>query len=115
MFALHASRCSSWMKPPYPNCCAQCGSCGGRMCVWTSRHFISRPRRLLVLAPARPAGRMRRIAPIPRKHGRELRDNVRQVERLAVELGPAALAHPEERVLLAVEPAPLDDEPHRIG
>src|SRR6267142_4490847 len=82
------------------------GSSGGSTCVCTSR--------LRMLAATPPAGGVGGIAPVVLEHRRELVHDVRQVEGLAVELGAAAVADPEEGVLLRGQPAPLDHQPHRV-
>src|SRR5712692_4412736 len=47
------------------------------------------------------AGGVLRVAPVPREDGRQLLHDVGQVERLAVQLVPAAVADPEEGLPLA--------------
>src|SRR5689334_18674000 len=71
---------------------AQRGSSGGRMWVWTSR--------LRMRAAAPLAGGVGGAAPVPVEHRRQLLHDVGEVERLAVELLAAAVADPEEGVLL---------------
>src|SRR5205823_1013493 len=88
--ALQASRRSRRMKPPYPKRSLHRGSSGGKMCVWTST--------LLMLVAAPLASRVLRIAPVAGEDGRQLLHDVGQVERLAVQLIPAAVADPQERV-----------------
>src|SRR5438477_3885209 len=106
MRALHPPSCTSCTNPPYPNRSLQRGSSGGRTCVWTST--------LLMLVAALLAGGVLRISPVAREDRRELLHDVRQVERLAVQLVPALLADPEERVQLVRQPPAFQDEPHGI-
>src|SRR5438874_2545175 len=84
----------------------QGGSSGGKRWVWMSM--------LLMPAAALPAGGVRRIAPVARENGRQLLDDVGEMERLAVQLGPASVADPEEGVLLVRQAAALDHQPHRL-
>src|SRR6266404_4413839 len=85
----------------------QPGSSGGSTCVCTSR--------LRMLAAALATGRVRRVAPVVLEHRRELLDDVDEMERFPVQLAAAAVADPEEGVLLPGQPAPLDHQPHRVG
>src|SRR5882762_1615271 len=85
----------------------QRGSSGGSTCVCTSR--------LRMLAAALAAGRVRRVAPVVLEHRRELLDDVGEMERFPIQLAAAAVADPEEGVLLPRQPAPLDHQPHRVG
>src|SRR2546423_3354567 len=104
--ALHSPGCWSRTKPPYPNRSLQRGSSAGNKCVWTST--------LLMRVAALLAGRVLRVAPVPREDGRQLLHDVGQVERLAVQLVAAAVADPEEGVQLVREAAPLEDQPDRV-
>src|SRR2546427_823848 len=88
---------------------ARSGDCSasGSTCVCTSR--------LRMLAAALATGRVRRVTPVVLEHRRELLDDVGEVERFPVQLATAAVADPEEGVLLPRQPAPLDHQPHRVG
>src|SRR6202171_1936303 len=106
MFARQSSTRSSRTNPLYPNFSLQRGSEGGRTCVWMSM--------LLMLLAALATGCVGRIAPEVLEHRRQLLDDVGEVERLAVKLGAAFLADPEEGIALVGQPAPLDHQPHRV-
>src|SRR5438067_59784 len=97
--ALHSSTRSSRIG-------LQRGSSGGSTCVCTSR--------LRMLAAALAASRVRGIAPVVLEDRRKLLDDVGEMERLAVQLAAAAVADPEEGVLLLRQAAALDDQAHRV-
>src|SRR5438067_403532 len=107
MRALQSPSCSRRMNPPYPKLSLQRGSSGGKRWVWTST--------LLMLVTTLLAGGVRGVAPVPREDGRQLLHDVGQVERLAVQLVPAAVADPEEGVQLVGKTPPLEHQAHRVG
>src|SRR3954453_14892798 len=72
------------------------------MWVWTSM--------LLMLLPALLAGRVLRIAPVTGENRRKLLHEVGEVERFSVQLVLAAVADPQERVLLVGQATALEDQ-----
>src|SRR5260370_3663740 len=93
--ALHSSMCSSRTGLPG-------GSSGGSTCVWMSM--------LLMLAAALLASRIARVAPVSLEDGQQLLDDIRQMERFAIELVAARVANPEEGILLCRKAAALDHQ-----
>src|SRR3954469_264348 len=86
---------------------ARRGSSGGRMWVWTSRLRM----RSTTLVASGVCG----VAPVALEHGLKLPDDVGEVERLPVQLGPAAVADPEEGILFLRQAPALDHQAHRVG
>src|SRR4051812_39402302 len=77
------------------------------MCVWTSM--------LLMLLTALLARRVLGVFPVAGEDGRKLLHQIGEMERLAIQLALAAVADPEEGILLVGQPAPLEDHADRVG